>query len=123
LLVALHGDGGGVRRVVQAFRAAAAEAGVVLLAPACPRALGCRAASFWKWLETSDHDPAWLGAQIDAVAARFPIDPRRIYAAGYSGGATYLGWYAPAHADRFAAVAYVAGGAAYRPPCPACTRV
>jgi predicted esterase len=118
--VALHGDGGGVRRLVRSFQAAADEAGVILLAPLCPRALGCTAGSFWKWLDTSGHDPAWLGAQIDAVTVRFSIDPRRIYAAGYSGGATYLGWYAPAHADRFAAVAHVAGGAAYRPPCPAC---
>ncbi len=120
LLVALHGDGGGVRPLVRAFQAAAAEAGVVLLAPRCPVALGCNAGSFWKWLDTSGHDPGWLGAQIDAVSARFAIDARRVYAAGYSGGATYLGWYAPTHEARFAAVAHVAGGAAYRPPCPAC---
>ncbi len=120
LLVALHGDGGGVRPLVRAWQAAASAAGVILLAPRCPRELGCTTGSFWQWYDTQGHDPAWLGAQIDAAAARFPVDPRRVYATGYSGGATYLGWYAPRHADRFAAVAHVAGGAAYRPDCPAC---
>jgi predicted esterase len=120
LLVALHGDGGGVAPLVRAWQSAAAAAGVILLAPRCPRALGCAAGSWWQWLDTAGHDPAWLGAQIDAVTARFAVDPRRVYATGYSGGATYLGWYAPAHAARFAAVAHVAGGAAYRPPCPTC---
>ena len=120
LLVALHGDGGGVRPLVRAWKAAAAAAGVILLAPRCPRELGCTAGSWWQWLDTAGHDPAWLGAQIDAVAARFAVDPRRVFATGYSGGATYLGWYAPAHPLRFAAVAHVAGGAAYRPACPAC---
>ncbi len=120
LLIALHGDGGNVRPLVRAWQAAAASAGVVLLAPRCPRELGCTSGSWWQWLDTAGHDPAWLGAQIDAVAARFPVDPRRTYATGYSGGATYLGWYAPLHAARFAAIAHVAGGASYRQACPAC---
>ncbi len=55
-------------------KAAAAAAGVILLAPRCPRALGCAAGSWWQWYDASGHDPAWLGAQIDAVAARFPVD-------------------------------------------------
>lgn len=120
LLVALHGDGGGVRQLVRAWKQAAADAGVLLLAPRCPQELGCPAGSFWRWYASAGHEPSWLGAQIDAVAARFPVDSRRLYATGYSGGATYLGWYAPTHATRFAAVAHVAGGAAYRPPCPTC---
>jgi polyhydroxybutyrate depolymerase len=120
LLVALHGDGGAVRPLVRAWQGAAAAAGVVLLAVQCPRALGCRSQSFWQWLASSDHDPAWLGAQIDAVEARFAVDRSRVFATGYSGGATYVGWWAPAHASRIAAVAHVAGGAPYRPPCPAC---
>jgi hypothetical protein len=93
---------------------------VLLFAPRCPRELGCKAGSWWQWLATSDHDPAWLGAQIDAVAARHPVDPARVYAAGYSGGATYLGWYVPAFPARFAAVAHVAGGSPLGGRCPAC---
>jgi MYXO-CTERM domain-containing protein len=120
LLVALHGDGGGVRPLVRAWKRACAEAGVILLAPRCPRALGCTAGSWWQWLDTAGHDPAWLGAQIDAVTARFPVDPRRVWATGYSGGATYLGWYVPSFPTRFAAVAHVAGGVRYGGACPAC---
>lgn len=120
LLVALHGDGGGVAKLVRALETACDQAGVILLAPRCPRDLGCTAGSFWQWLPTAGHDPAWLGAQIDAVAAREPVDPARIYAAGYSGGATYLGWYVPTFPTRFAAVAHLAGGAPLGGPCPAC---
>jgi MYXO-CTERM domain-containing protein len=120
LVVALHGDGGAVRPLVRALEAASDDVGAILLAPRCPRELGCTAASWWQWLAESRHDPAWLGAIIEAVAARWPVDPTRVYAAGYSGGATYLGWYVPTHPTRFAAVAHLAGGAPYRPPCPAC---
>jgi MYXO-CTERM domain-containing protein len=51
---------------------------------------------------------------------RFSVDAQRVVASGYSGGATYLGWYAPRHATRFGAVAYVAGGAAYTSSCSPC---
>jgi predicted esterase len=120
LLVALHGDGGGVRPLVRAWQAACDEAGVILLAPRCPRELGCTAGSWWQWLTDARHRQSWLGDRIDEVAARYPIDPARVYATGYSGGATYLGWYAPTFPRRFAAVAHVAGGARYGPPCPSC---
>jgi predicted esterase len=120
LLVALHGDGGGVKPLVRAWQAACEDAGVILLAPRCPREAGCAAGSFWQWYADARHDPAWLDAQIDAAAARFAVDPARVYATGYSGGATYLGWYVPAHPARFAAVAHVAGGARYGGACPSC---
>ncbi|APR76380.1 Hypothetical protein A7982_01727 [Minicystis rosea] len=120
LLVALHGDGGAMVPLVRAFQAACDEAGVILLAPRCPREDGCAAGSYWQWLQDARHDERWLGSLIDAVAARWLIDPARVYAAGYSGGATYLGWYVPTHPLRFAAVAHIAGGAPYGRACPAC---
>jgi MYXO-CTERM domain-containing protein len=121
LLVALHGDGGGASKLFQAWKAACDAAGVILMAPRCPTDVGCSAASsWWQWYFTSRHDPAWLGAQVDAVTARFPVDPARIYATGYSGGATYLGYYVPQNPQRFAAVAHVAGGKPFSLPCPAC---
>ncbi|MFT3773174.1 MAG: PHB depolymerase family esterase [Minicystis sp.] len=120
LLVALHGDGGAMRPLVRAWQAACDEAGVILLAPRCPRETGCAAGSYWQWLQDARHDERWLGGLIDAVAARWPVDPARVYATGYSGGATYLGWYVPTHPTRFAAIAHVAGGAPYGRPCPAC---
>lgn len=120
LLLVLHGDGGGIGKVLRAWRRAADEAGVLLLAPRCPVALGCTTGSYWQWFESLRHDRGWLDAQIEAVTKRFPVDPARVYATGFSGGATYLGWYVPDHPRRFAAVAFVSGGAGYRGPCSDC---
>lgn len=120
LLVALHGDGGAAGRIFRAWKRACAATGVILVAPRCPREAGCTAGSWWQWYADGRHDPAWLGAQIDAVTARFAVDPGRIYATGYSGGATYLGAYVPQNPRRFAAVAHVGGGANYGVACPDC---
>lgn len=120
LLVALHGDGGAMLPLVRAWRDACDAAGVILLAPRCPRELGCTTQSYWQWLAGRGHDDAWLGGLVDAVAARHDVDPARVFATGYSGGATYLGWYVPKHPRRFAAVAHVAGGAPLGGACPTC---
>jgi predicted esterase len=120
LLVALHGDGGLVSLFYRALERAADEAGVVLFAPKCPTDRGCRTGSWWQWYGTSGHDPAWLGELVDKVAERHSIDPARVYAAGYSGGATYLGYYGPANPRRFAAIAHIAGGVTWGVPCSDC---
>src|SRR5262249_5099591 len=84
LLVALHGDGGALGPILRAWKGAAEAERAILLVPSCPRSLGCPGGSWWRWLGTSGHDPDWLGAQVDAVTARFAVDPRRVVAAGYS---------------------------------------
>lgn len=106
LLVVLHGDNGPshIKKLERGFRDACEAHDLVCIFPACPH---CPGNSFWQWKQSSAHDPGWLGAQIDAVPG---VDPAHVYAAGYSGGATYLGWYVPTHPDRFAAVAYISGG-------------
>lgn len=124
LLVALHGDANGdpaaAGKVLRALRPASEKAGVILLVLRCPIEKGCRTGSFWRWRSTGEHDPGWVGAQIDALAASVPVDPARVYAAGYSGGATYLGWYVPTFPERFAAVLHIAGGVPWGTPCPRC---
>jgi predicted esterase len=120
LLVALHGDGGGVGKIVRAFEKASAEAGVILFAPRCPIEKKCPAGSWWQWLAGPDHDPAWLGAQIEEVMRRHAIDPAHVHATGFSGGATYLGRFAPIEPRRFASIAFVSGGAPYPLSCPSC---
>jgi poly(3-hydroxybutyrate) depolymerase len=124
LLVALHGDANGdpsaAAKVLRALRPASEEAGVILLVLRCPVEKGCRSGSFWRWMISGDHDGRWVGAQIDAVAASVPVDAARVYAAGYSGGASYLGWYVPTFPERFAAVAHIAGGVPWGTPCPRC---
>jgi poly(3-hydroxybutyrate) depolymerase len=118
LLVVLHGDDGGAAATVEDWRDAAAAAGAILLAPECPRAAGC-AGSWWRWLATRRHDPAWLGRQIDAAAAGLGLHAPRVVVAGFSGGAAYLGWFVPTHADAIAAAAFVSGGNPYVDRCPA----
>ena len=119
LLIALHGDDGGTAKLFRALRPACEHERVHLVSLRCPTELGCRT-SFWQWKSTSGHDPGWLGAQINAAKARFAVDAARVYAAGYSGGATYLGWYGPTHPSDFAAIAHIAGGTPWGTRCPDC---
>ena len=119
LLIALHGDDAGTGKLFRALRPACEQERVYLVSLRCPVDLGCRT-SFWQWRGTATHDPGWIRAQIAAAQARFAVDPARIYAAGYSGGATYLGWYAPTYPRELAAVAHIAGGMPWGTPCPSC---
>lgn len=116
LLVVLHGDDIGASSTVADWRAAAATEGAILFAPECPRAAGCEG-SWWRWLQSKRHDREWLARQIDAVTAALGTGPRRVVVAGFSGGASYLGWFVPTHADGIAAAAFVAGGNAYADAC------
>lgn len=87
LLVLLHGDRQPPRRMIAAFRAAAARHDVALLAPPCPKEDGCDQRSFWRW----NADPSWLAALVDRAVAAHDLDPDRVALVGWSGGATYLG--------------------------------
>lgn len=107
LLVVLHGDLDHATNAVKRWRAAAKARGVVLLGLECPASEGCKG-SWWQWAG----DPAWLIAQVDAVAKQVSIDPARIYLAGWSGGASYIGMNAPAWAGRFAGLVIHGGGMA-----------
>ena len=58
-------------------------------------------------------DVGYLTAVVDDAMARTPIDPQRVYVFGMSNGAAMAGRLACERADRFAAVAQVAGTAAH----------
>ena len=116
LLVVLHGDEGNPSVILPRWSAAARERGVALLALQCPRDEGCKG-SWWQW----SGDPSWLGKQVDAVAARWPVDRERVWLTGWSGGASYIGQVAPALRG-FTGIVMVGGGL---PPssndCPPCS--
>lgn len=120
LLLALHGDSHDAGEMLTAWQAVANAHGAVLFAPTCPKELKCPGGSWWRWYQSSAHDPGWLSRQLDAVRASVNVDPARIYATGYSGGSSYLGFWAPAHSAELAAVGYVSGGYPYAESCGSC---
>lgn len=106
LLVTLHGDWGAMAPELHAaWERFAAPRGVALLSLTCPADLGCQR-SWWQW----NGDPAWITEQIDRLAARRMIDRERMWIAGWSGGASYLGMRTQELERTFAAMVIHGGG-------------
>lgn len=115
LLVVLHGDIDHAPTTSARWTVAAKTRGVVLLGIECPRALGCDKGSFWRW----NGAPTYLEKQVEAVRARYPIDAKRVFLSGWSGGASYMGWHAAGLPKVFAALVHHGGGVApNRARCP-----
>jgi poly(3-hydroxybutyrate) depolymerase len=114
LLVVLHGDREHAPAAAARWRDAAKVRGWAVLALECPTDQGCKD-SWWRW----NGDPRWLVEQVAAVAKTAPIDPSRIYLAGWSGGATYLGMHAQTWSPGFAALVFHGGGHSPGGDCPA----
>ncbi len=127
LVVVLHGDEGHPRKVAEAW-AALAERGLCegqlckgstppdqrlrVFLPSCPRAEGCLG-SYWRWGQSPD----WLFDRIDEVSARYALESNRVYVAGWSGGATYIGMKAEAFSSRVSGLSLVGGGAPSQEQC------
>ena len=127
VLVLLHGDEGAPSEIAGMIGPPALARNVIVFAPQCPAALGCRqllgsggyTSSWWGWLQSSQsYSDAWLGRQIALVESAYAVDGRSTYLIGWSGGADYMGWYALQHSAEFAGAAFVAGGVPYHPSCP-----
>jgi pimeloyl-ACP methyl ester carboxylesterase len=109
LLVVLHGNNESADERAKHWREAAERRGWKLLALDCPRDLGCdRQGRWYVW----NGDPSWVRDQVRALAARTRIDMSRVYLAGWSGGATYIGKKLPAWETMFAGVVIHGGGVA-----------
>lgn len=107
LLVVLHGNNETADAAANRWRSAALARGWGVLALQCPRAQGCDAQARWyRWAGEAD----WVVAQVSAVDAQRPLDAARIYLAGWSGGASYIGMMAPRWQRKFAAVVFHGGG-------------
>jgi poly(3-hydroxybutyrate) depolymerase len=107
LLVVLHGNDETADERAQRWSAAAERRGWKVLALACPSDLGCDAHGRWyMW----NGDPSWVRDQVKALAERDRIDMSRVYLAGWSGGATYIGRNLPAWDSMFAGIVIHGGG-------------
>jgi poly(3-hydroxybutyrate) depolymerase len=113
LLVVLHGDRESAKTAGARWRSAAMQRNWVVLSLQCPTDQGCRD-SWWQW----DGDPKWVMQQVMAITKTTEIDPKRVYLAGWSGGATYIGMHAPQWTPMFAAVVIHGGGHAPAASCP-----
>lgn len=111
LVIALHGGGGNAASVLSKYKwqAAADRYGFVV---AAPQAL-LENKSSWSDLSGRSRvevdDVAFISALIDDVAAHARIDPRRVYATGFSSGASMSQLLGVRLSDRLAAVAPVSG--------------
>lgn len=115
LVVAFHGAGGnGLRmRRYTGLSDLGDRAGFAVLYPTAPD-------GFWTLTpgERGDELPGVV-AVLDRVIQAVCIDPRRVYATGVSNGGGFSARLGCELADRFAAVAPVAGGYRALQPCPA----
>lgn len=103
MLVVLHGDREYAKDAAARWRAAAKASGWVLLALEVPDGN-----SWWRW----GGDPSWVIARAEKVANEARVDRERIYLAGWSGGATYIGDFAQSWEPTFAGVVIHGGGRA-----------
>jgi poly(3-hydroxybutyrate) depolymerase len=106
LVVVLHGDREDAEDSERRWRDAVEARGWELLALECPKDLGCRGGSWYRW----DGDPAWLRARVLEVTRERPIDTSRIFLVGWSGGATYIGKHLQSWPPLFAATVIHGGG-------------
>lgn len=107
LLVVLHGNNESAKERGAKWREAVERRGWRMLSLDCPRDLGCNEDGQWyAW----NGNPRWVFDQVRELAERERIDTSRIYLAGWSGGATYIGKRMPAWPRLFAAVVIHGGG-------------
>jgi hypothetical protein len=103
LLVVLHGDNQQASTMRAAWSAPAAKRAISVLYLQCPKALGCKG-SFWSW----NGEPKFIDDAVDALGK--DVDPDRVWIAGWSGGASYLGMRAFDLSDKYAALSFNGGG-------------
>lgn len=119
LVIILHGYGGSGAHIEQVtgFSAAADSAGFVVAYPDGERSLTTR--PHWDVFAAHSVDIDYLRALIDTLERREPIDPARVYVAGFSNGAFMSYRVARELAGRVAAIGVVSGTIGRRQAPPA----
>lgn len=96
VLVVLHGSGQQGQAMVEAWRDLAEREQFIVIGP--------DAEDIDRWTLPAD-GPHLIKAILDSVAARYPVDLRRVYLFGYSGGGLYALTLGLIESEYFAAVA------------------
>jgi poly(3-hydroxybutyrate) depolymerase len=99
LLVLLHGTDRNGLSIVEKWKDLASTEGLILVGPD---------ALTGKWSTTTD-SPAFLHDLVESLRAKYPIDSRRIYLFGHSGGATFALYMSLLESEYFAGTAIHAG--------------
>ena len=100
LIVTLHGSGRDGRTLVDQWKGLASKEGILLAGPDSTDAV--------HWASPQD-GPLLLKDVVDAIAAKRPVDPRRVYLFGHSAGAVFALQMACLESEYFAAAAVHAG--------------
>jgi polyhydroxybutyrate depolymerase len=116
LLVMLHGSGEGPTAwLMRGADVLAARERVIVVMPAFGTGPGAR--HFWSAVGspqdtiTDSPEAAYVAGMILSVVEKFPVDPKRVFVAGFSMGAVLTDRIACQAADKVDAVAIVAGSA------------
>ncbi len=118
VLLALHGDEGTSDYIYSVFRGLQNDTGgaFILIAPKAPFGGG-------SWYKATSSHYTFINNVISWTLSKYNIDQDRLWITGWSGGATFLGYYAPKRQDILAAVIYhmgAGGVGSYSPPPASC---
>ena len=119
LLLALHGDEGKPDYIHSSFRGLQQSTGgaFILVSPRAPYGGG-------SWYKSTSNHRDFVDAVIQKVLSSYNIDQDRVWITGWSGGATFLGYYAIKRQDILASVTFYMGGGSggygYSPPAGSC---
>lgn len=105
LLILLHGSGRNGNSLVEKWKDLASKEGVILAGP------DSQDAQVWK---TPEDGPDFLYDLVEELKAKHPVNPRRVYLFGHSGGAVFALGMSMFESKYFAATAIHAG--AWRDP-------
>lgn len=100
LLITLHGSGRNGLSLVEEWRELAAREGVIVAGP------DAKDSQSWK---TPDDGPDLLRDLVEELKAKYPVNPRRVYLFGHSGGAVFALGMSMFESKYFAATAIHAG--------------
>ncbi|HWA90709.1 MAG TPA: dienelactone hydrolase family protein [Rhizomicrobium sp.] len=102
LLLLLHGSGGNGLFMAQLWKDVGARQGIVLVAP--------NSFNTEEGWDLRKDGPDFIHAMVAAAAAAHPVDLKRLYVFGQSGGAVYSLTLGMLESEYFAAIAFHAGG-------------